>query len=373
MHEIESLDALAEVLADGRTSLQGLRIQGVDLAPLAPRLAQTTGDGAVLLGCTAPPQLLHLLVRSGALVFPVVPGLPFDPYRVSLYSPDDLYAGLDRGYTATSDATTYAWYRAAVAEHDMFATLLMALHDHSIDDALADHLSRSSRPAAQPRAGGDVVGVMGGHALQRGEPGYRDAAEMARTLTRAGRMVATGGGPGAMEAANLGAWLAPHPDNALGDALTTLAASPGYADDIGAWATAALAVRSAWPDGGASTGIPTWHYGHEPPNAFATHVAKFFRNALREDVLLSVCRGGVVFLPGAAGTVQEIFADATDNYYGDEPALMVLVGGDYWRTQLPAWPLLETLAAGRRMKDLVVLVDSVDEAAEALMAAGTAR
>ena len=176
-----------------------------------------------------------------------------------------------------------------------------------------------------------------------------------------------------MEAANLGAWLAPHPDHALDDALARLAAVPGFAEDVGAWAAAALAVRADWPDGGASTGIPTWHYGHEPPNAFATTVAKFFRNALREDVLLTVCRGGIVFLPGAAGTVQEIFADATDNYYGDEPALMVLVGKDYWQSHLPAWPLLQTLAAGRRMQDVLVLVDTVDEAAAALMAAGPAR
>ena len=45
---------------------------------------------------------------------------------------------------------------------------------------------------------------------------------------------------------------------------------------------------------------PTWFYGHEPPNVFADHVAKYFRNAIREDVLLQVCDAGIVFLPGAA-------------------------------------------------------------------------
>ena len=33
-----------------------------------------------------------------------------------------------------------------------------------------------------------------------------------------------------------------------------------------------------------SLGVPTWFYGHEPPNLFATRIAKFFTNALREDV-----------------------------------------------------------------------------------------
>ena len=70
-----------------------------------------------------------------------------------------------------------------------------------------------------------------------------------------------------------------------------------------------------------SLGIPTWHYGHEPPNPFATAIAKYFRNATREAILLEVCNAGIVFLPGAAGTVQEVFQDACENYYADESAV----------------------------------------------------
>ena len=74
-------------------------------------------------------------------------------------------------------------------------------------------------------------------------------------------------------------------------------------------------MRARWPKGGHSIGIPTWFYGHEPPNAFASHIAKYFANATREDGLLARSNAGVVFLPGAAGTVQEIFDNATPNYY----------------------------------------------------------
>jgi predicted Rossmann-fold nucleotide-binding protein len=122
-------------------------------------------------------------------------------------------------------------------------------------------------------------------------------------------------------------------------------------------------VLDRWPDGSRSLGIPTWHYGHEPPNAFATDIAKYFKNAIREDILLHVAAAGIVFLPGAAGTVQEIFQDACENYYADASSVapMVLVGREYWTEVVPAWPLLESLAKGRAMEPVVHLVDTVDE------------
>ena len=111
--------------------------------------------------------------------------------------------------------------------------------------------------------------------------------------------------------------------------------------------------------------MPTWFYGHEPPNAMATHVAKYFKNAIREDVLLHLCDAGVVFLPGRAGTVQEVFQDACENYYADDAdvAPMVLVGVEHWTTEMPAWPLLETLARDRTMAGKVHLVDDVADVA----------
>jgi predicted Rossmann-fold nucleotide-binding protein len=124
-------------------------------------------------------------------------------------------------------------------------------------------------------------------------------------------------------------------------------------------------LRDRFPDGAESLGIPTWHYGHEPPNLFATAIAKYFHNAAREAILLQVCVAGIVFLPGAAGTVQEVFQDACENYYADESSVapMVLVGAEYWTEELPVWPLLRSLAKGHRMESRVHLVDTVEEAA----------
>lgn len=76
------------------------------------------------------------------------------------------------------------------------------------------------------------------------------------------------------------------------------------------------------------------------------------------------CNAGIVFLPGAAGTVQEVFQDACENFYADAPTVapMVLVGVEHWTERMPAWPLLRALATGRAMAPHVALVDSVDEA-----------
>jgi predicted Rossmann-fold nucleotide-binding protein len=239
-----------------------------------------------------------------------------------------------------------------------------ALHDAAIEAALDAHL-----------AGHRVVGVMGGHAAARGEPGYALAARLGRALARHGAFVGTGGGPGAMEAAHLGAHLAAHDDDALDRAIEQLAAVPSFRPSIDRWVAVGLEVRANWPAGvhgevlaGRGVGVPTWFYGHEPSNVFAPAIAKFFQNAVREATLLRRCVAGIVFLPGAAGTVQEVFQDACENYYADDATVapMVLVGVAHWTQRLPAWPLLVALARERAMEDRIALVDSVEEAARLL-------
>ena len=173
-----------------------------------------------------------------------------------------------------------------------------------------------------------------------------------------------------MEAANLGAYLSAWPEE-LDSALAILARAPSYRPAIDAWVSAAFAVRRRWPvdRAGTSISIPTWFYGHEPTNLFATRIAKYFANALREDTLLHRCRGGIVYLPGHAGTVQEIFQAVTENFYAADAtqiAPMILIGIDYWTTTYPAWPLLERLGNGRLMGTVIHCVDDVAEAVRLL-------
>lgn len=354
--EIETLDAFDAHIA-GTSRLRGWFVQSLDLSARTDALAAVDPAGAVFLGCTFTEQAEERLHRRGALVFPQLPDVPFNPYRSQLYTADELYDAVLNGdpYERCTDAVVYAWLRAQRHPSSLAATLAMSLHDHAIGDAL-DELFAAVQPTS-------VVGVMGGHAVQRGDTGYRRAADLGRRLAESGRSVVTGGGPGAMEAANLGARFAGRPAD-LTAAIDTLAGAPSFRPSVDAWARAALRLPLGTSPAAPSIGIPTWFYGHEPPNPFATHIAKYFSNALREDTLLHRCRGGIVYLEGAAGTVQEIFQAVTENYYAadaSEIAPLVLVGRAYWTGVLPAWQLLTRLADGRPMAPAVHLVDCVED------------
>jgi predicted Rossmann-fold nucleotide-binding protein len=363
--EIQSTDELAAWLARGRP-LGGVRLQDVDLGPVeAQLLRETRLAGLVVLGGHVSRALLLHLQQHGAVVFPGSPDAPVDVYRAHLYTGRELYAGLDEpgGYAATVDARAYEWARDRRLAGDAYATLLKAMHDDSVSDALDEWV-----------AGRRVVGVMGGHAQPRGTGGYAAAARTARSLAEAGLLVATGGGPGAMEAANLGA-IAPSAD-ALDEALELLRPVPTFLPDVGAWVRAAFTVLDAFAGAGApptgtvaprSLGVPTWFYGHEPPNVFAEGIAKYFSNAVREDGLLARSTAGVIVMPGAAGTVQEVFQLATRLYYAPDastPPPLVLVGVDHWVETLPVWPLLRAMAQGRGMAGTVHLVDDAQDAVE---------
>ena len=372
--EIQSTVDLADWLAAGRP-LGGVRLQDVDLRPVEGALLRETAlNGLVVLGGEVSPALLVHLQTHGAVVFPEDPDTPVDIYRAHLYTGSELYAGLDGpgGYAATVDSRAYEWGRDRRLAGDAYATLLKAIHDDSVNDALDEWV-----------AGRRVVGIMGGHAQPRGTAGYAAAARTGHRLAAAGLLVATGGGPGAMEAANLGA-VAPSTDT-LEEALERLRPVPTFLPDVRAWARLAFEVVESFgprvsPRPGSpaplaeagvpepqprSLGVPTWFYGHEPPNVFAEGIAKYFSNAVREDGLLARSNAGVLVMPGAAGTVQEVFQLATRLYYAPDdatPPPLVLVGVDHWVDTLPVWPLLRAMARGRGMEQVLHLVDDAEEA-----------
>jgi hypothetical protein len=124
-------------------------------------------------------------------------------------------------------------------------------------------------------------------------------------------------------------------------------------------------VRAAFPDGTVNLAVPTWFYGFEPVNLFASHIAKYFANSIREDGLLAICLHGIVFAPGSAGTVQEIFMDAAQNQYTtfDYRSPMTFLGCDRWQPGGAdgIYPALQAEAGA--YAELLMLSDSPDEIA----------
>ena len=366
--EFETLSQLEAHLDAGR-SLEHTVFQSLDLTEVTDRLRERSLHGAILLGCEMPPALTQHASDSGALIFPRIDGMPYNPYRAHLYSPDELLGsyrpGTPDSYAETLDGRIYHYFveSGGPVPPNLIDTLARRLHDHAITDALYEFID-----------GRRVVAMMGGHGMARDAA---TVARIARRLTRRGFLMTSGGGPGAMEATHVGAWFARRPEAELHDAIERLAVAPRYTP-IDSWMDAAFAVKEAYPlrEGTPpSLGIPTWHYGHEPPNAFATHVAKYFANSVREDGLLAIARHGVIFAPGSAGTIQEIFQDAAQNHYETmgHASPMVFFGTDYWTQHKPVYPLLRHLADGHTYGALLTLSDDVDEIVESLAAFSPAR
>ena len=360
MHiEIETL-AILRMHLDAGHGWQNVVVQGLDLSSETALLLRGPVEGAVFLGCAFEPAALAHVHATGGIVFPRLPGVPWDPARATLYTVDELMKGTVDGdersfFTASADAKIYEHYQRTRAHPPILEALAQRLHDHAIDDAVGDLL------ADIEKQGRGVVAFMGGHALARTEPSWADVARCARALARAGYFIITGGGPGAMEAANFGAFLAPCKDAELEDAIVHLREAPSYKSP--GWIATADAIRKRAPRHGPSLGVPTWFYGHEPTNLFCTHVAKYFSNALREDGLLAVARHGVVFAPGGPGTIQEVFMDACQNHYGTfgDVSPMVFLGTKYWREDKPVYPLLEQLAKGAQYHALLGVFDDPDD------------
>ncbi|MEM7284762.1 MAG: hypothetical protein AAF480_00285 [Actinomycetota bacterium] len=365
MIELDTIEAFDRHVADAG-SLREVAVQGLDLCERTEQLLRLDVEGAVFLGCVVEPPVQRRLIDA-ATVFPRFPDLPFRAFRSSLYSPQELFSEYVPGdpdtYEDALDTRVYRWFRRAVEAHNVVELLAQRVHDHAIDDALEHLLEDDGRSR--------VVAVMGGHSMSRDEPAYRDVVSLARSLTRAGFLCASGGGPGAMEATNLGAWLAPHPDRALDGAIEVLGAAPHY-EPVTAWLDAAFEVRRRWPapEGAPdSLGIPTWHYGHEPPNVFASRIAKYFANSIREEGLLAIALAGVVFAPGSAGTIQEIFQDAAQNHYESfgVASPMIFLDREYWTVTKPVYPLVERLSADRPYGDLLAIEDDVERIVERLV------
>ena len=316
------------------------------------------------LGCEIPTEMEGSIGRT-CLIFPRM-GRIYNAFRGKLYTGESLYEGFVPGdedsFATCFDSRVYADYMEKGKEcHDIRETLGRSLHDRAIGDAMQDFLSRYDDR--------QVVAVMGGHALLRTDDSYRKVVYISKVLTEKGKIMASGGGPGAMEATHVGAWMAGRNDSDVQEALDMLAVAPSFRDP--GWLSSAFAVREKYPQTKyRSLGIPTWFYGHEPATPFATHIAKYFLNSVREDTLLSIAKGGIIYSPGSAGTLQEIFQDAAQNHYETFgfASPMVFLGRDYYTREMPVYPMLEDLLARGKYKNLQLsITDDPDQAIQAIL------
>lgn len=286
-------------------------------------------------------------IEGAALYLDLV---PYDIGRKHLYSAEELY-GSDE-----YDRKVYDYY-LDTGKHARNTRELLArsVHDYCIRKALEDFMD-----GRQPLR---TIGVMGGHGLLRCEDQYKQIAHISKQLTERGFLMITGGGPGAMEATHLGAWMAGRSDAELSVAFDILSRAPQFKDSQ--WISIAMEVRERFPQvhDFQSLGVPTWLYGHEPATPFATHIAKFFDNSIREDFILTAAYGGIIFTPGSAGTLQEIFQEAVQNHYLSFgfASPMVFVGTQFWQEEVPIYPLLQHLIDNGRYKNLLLTLTDDEE------------
>lgn len=346
---IESIGQLNDLLITRRV-LTHYAFQNLDFNQADSQVAQCHFQDCLFLGCIFPSDF-YLRTTEACVILQAL-DVPYNAFRTNLYTVEDLYnnyqIGCPESYQQCFDAQIYRSYMelGANTRHIMEA-LARSIHDNSINDAMNNFLQKYSP--------WQVVGVMGGHGLKRTDPMYRNIVLLSKQLTESGSLMVSGGGPGAMEATHLGAWMAGRNSLEVDNALDILCKAPCFKDD--GWLDTAFRVRQKYPqDRYESLGIPTWLYGHEPATPLATHIAKYFDNSIRENSIVTVAMGGLVFTPGSAGTLQEIFQDAVQNHYltNGYASPMIFLGTDFWLHQVPVYPLMQHMVSNGRYQNMIL-------------------
>lgn len=171
---------------------------------------------------------------------------------------------------------------------------------------------------------GPAVSIFGSARLKAGTQAYADTREIARRIAENGNAIITGGGPGIMEAGNLG----------------------------------------ACEGGGVSIELP-FETGLNQHVELGVNFRYFF---VRKTMFLKYSRGFVV-MPGGLGTLDELFEAFTMVQTGKITSFpIVLFGTDYWRG-LVDWMQNTLLAAGTISEadlNMFTLTDDIDEVVAAI-------
>jgi uncharacterized protein (TIGR00730 family) len=171
---------------------------------------------------------------------------------------------------------------------------------------------------------GPAVSVFGSARTQPDDPMYAAAEQLAAKLCEAGYAVITGGGPGAMEAAN----------------------------------------RGASQCGGVSVGLGIELPHEQGMNEWVDLGVNFRYFFVRKTMFVKYAQGFIV-LPGGFGTMDELFEALTLRQTGKVTSFpIVLFGSAYWGG-LVDW-LRETMLADGKIAaadvDLLHVTDDIDEA-----------
>lgn len=178
---------------------------------------------------------------------------------------------------------------------------------------------------------GPAVAVFGSARLGADHPSYAAAEIVGRRLAEEGFTVITGGGPGAMEAANKGA-------------------SEAGGVSVG------LGIELPW-----ESGLNDW-----------VDVGVHFRYFFARKTMFVKYSQGFIVLPGGLGTLDEMFEAATLAQTGKITSFpIVLLGSAYW-SGLVGWLADTALAEGTISQgdvDRLVVTDDVEEAVALMVAA----
>ena len=178
---------------------------------------------------------------------------------------------------------------------------------------------------------GPAISVFGSARLGPDHPSYAIAETLGRRLAEEGFSVITGGGPGAMEAANKGA-------------------SEAGGVSVG------LGIELPW-----ESGLNDW-----------VDVGVHFRYFFARKTMFVKYSQGFAVLPGGLGTLDEMFEAATLAQTGKITSFpIVLIGTSYWQGLLD-WMRDTQLAEGTIRQDDIdrlVLTDDVEEVVTLMVAA----
>ena len=85
--------------------------------------------------------------------------------------------------------------------------------------------------------------------------------------------------------------------------------------------------------------------------------------------MLAIAKGGVIFTPGSAGTMQEVFQDLAQNHYESYgyASPMIFLDIEFWTKKRPIFPIIQQMSdQGDLMNLNLGLYDQNEEVLEHL-------